>query len=185
MRISRGKPSLFARPWRESRPIVLLALIALNASVFVAQVFLDAFEPGFVRDYLAIEEVRFRDRLHTSVCASNGALECLVPPLILQPIVENAVRHGISAVSTSGTVDVRAEMLARHVRLTVRDDGPGMSAATSQPGSGTGLKNTRERLAQLYGTDAELHICDGPSGGTIVRIDIPLARSENNPRADE
>ena len=142
-------------------------------------------ELELVREYLAIEEVRFRDRLHTSVSAANGAVECLVPPLILQPIVENAVRHGISAVSTSGTVDVRAEMLARHVRLTVRDDGPGMSAATSQPGSGTGLKNTRERLAQLYGTDAELHICDGPSGGTIVRIDIPLARSENNPRADE
>jgi len=56
VRISRGKPSLFARPWRESRPIVLLALIALNASVFVAQVFLDAFEPGFVRDYLAISD---------------------------------------------------------------------------------------------------------------------------------
>jgi len=142
-------------------------------------------ELELVREYLAIEEVRFRDRLHTSVSAANGAVECLVPPLILQPIVENAVRHGISAVSTSGTVDVRAEMLARHVRLTVLDDGPGMSAATSQPGSGTGLKNTRERLAQLYGTDAKLHICDGPSGGTIVRIDIPLARSENNPRADE
>ena len=65
-------------------------------------------------------------------------------------------------------------MLARHVRLTVRDDGPGVNAVTSQPGTGTGLRNTRERLAQLYG-DAKRssHIGDGPGGGTIVRIDIP------------
>jgi LytS/YehU family sensor histidine kinase len=142
-------------------------------------------ELELVREYLAIEEVRFRDRLHTTVHAANGALECLVPPFILQPIVENAVRHGISAVSTSGTVEVIAEMLARHVRLTVRDDGPGVHAATSQPGTGTGLPNTRERLSQLYGTDAELRIGDGPTGGTIVQIDIPLARADRDPRAHE
>jgi len=142
-------------------------------------------ELELVREYLAIEEVRFRDRLRTTVCAADGALECLVPPLILQPIVENAVRHGISAVSTSGTVEVTAEMLARHVRLTVRDDGPGVNAVTSQPGSGTGLRNTRERLSQLYGTEAELHIGDGPAGGTIVRIDIPLARRDRDLRAND
>jgi len=142
-------------------------------------------ELELVREYLAIEEVRFRDRLQTNVSAETGAVECLVPPFILQPIVENAVRHGISAVSTSGTVNVRAEMLARHVRLTVRDDGPGMGAATSQRGSGTGLKNTRERLAQLYGTDAELRIADGPAGGTIVCIDIPLTRVDRDSKADE
>jgi LytS/YehU family sensor histidine kinase len=142
-------------------------------------------ELELVREYLAIEEVRFRDRMRTNVRAADGTLECLVPPLILQPIVENAVRHGISAVSTSGTVEVTAELLARHVRLTVRDDGPGVNAATSQPGSGTGLKNTRERLAQLYGTDAELQIGDGPARGTVVRIDIPLARSDRDLKANE
>ena len=142
-------------------------------------------ELELVREYLAIEEVRFRDRLHTSVCAANGALECLVPPLILQPIVENAVRHGISAVSSSGTVEVNAELMARHLRLSVRDDGPGISAVTSQPGSGTGLRNTRERLTQLYGTDAELEIRDAPRGGTIVRIDIPLTPRDPELRRDE
>ena len=78
-----------------------------------------------------------------------------------------------------------AEMLACHVRLTVRDDGPGVNAVTSQPGSGTGLRNTRERLSQLYGTEAELHIGDGPAGGTIVRIDIPLARRDRDLRAND
>ena len=91
------------------------------------------------------------------------------PPLILQPIVENAVRHGISAVSTSGTLEVTAEMLARHVRLTVRDDGPGMNAVTSQPGSGTGLRNTRERLvATLRHRRRARASATGRRGGTIV-----------------
>jgi signal transduction histidine kinase len=141
-------------------------------------------ELELVRDYLAIEEVRFRDRLHTSVCASNGALECLVPPLILQPLVENAIRHGISAVSSSGRVDVTAEVLSDRLRLTVKDDGPGIGATTPQPGSGTGLKNTRERLMQLYGADARLDISGAGERGTVVRVDIPLAPRDRELRAN-
>jgi sensor histidine kinase YesM len=98
-----------------------------------------------------------------------------VPPLILQPIVENAVRHGISAVSTAGVVDVRAERDNGWLRLTVRDDGPGPHAKVSNPGSGTGIRNTRERLQQLYGAAARFSIDAGPTGGTVVVIDIPLA----------
>lgn len=141
-------------------------------------------ELELVREYLAIEEVRFRDRLTTTVCASDAALHCLVPPLILQPLVENAIRHGISAISSSGVVSVTAEILDGHLRLMVCDDGPGIAAVTSQPGSGTGLQNTRERLAQLYGADGQLQIGDGPKGGTIVRVDIPLASRDREARAD-
>ncbi len=142
-------------------------------------------ELELVRDYLAIEEVRFRDRLQTSVCASNAALECLVPPLILQPLVENAVRHGISAVSSSGRVDVAAEVNGDFLRLTVKDDGPGIAAAPQQPGSGTGLKNTRERLAQLYGADAHLELGDGDGRGTVVRVDIPLSPARHELGAND
>lgn len=127
-----------------------------------------------VREYLAIEEARFRDRLRTRVQAPPDTLDCLVPPLILQPLVENAVRHGISAVSSAGTVEVIATRIDGRLSLTVRDDGPGMGHATSQPGSGTGLRNTRERLAQLYGDRATLHISNGDSAGTTVRVDIPI-----------
>lgn len=136
-------------------------------------------ELELVRDYLAIEEVRFRDRLRPTVTAPADALDCLVPPLILQPIVENAVRHGISAVSTAGVLDVSASRDGSRLRLTVRDDGPGMAAATKSPGTGTGLRNTRERLAQLYGDRGLMSITDAPGGGTIVTVDIPIAPNGN------
>jgi len=136
-------------------------------------------ELDLVRDYLAIEEVRFRDRLRPTVVAPFDALDCLVPPLILQPIVENAVRHGISAVSTAGTLAVSASRDGARLRLVVRDDGPGIAAATKTPGTGTGLRNTRERLAQLYGDRGLLSIADAPGGGTIVTIDIPASPNGN------
>jgi len=133
-------------------------------------------ELELVRDYLTIEQARFRDRLCTTVRASDEALGALVPPLILQPLVENAIRHGISAAATAGAVDVCAVVDDSRLTLTVRDDGPGMSSAPAQPGSGTGLRTTRERLTQLYGDAANLRIEDAPRGGTIVTLAIPLVR---------
>jgi signal transduction histidine kinase len=136
-------------------------------------------ELELIRDYLAIEEVRFADRLRSAITAAADTLECLVPPLILQPIVENAVRHGISAVSTAGTLEVSAARDGSRLRLTVRDDGPGLSTATKHPGTGTGLRNTRERLAQLYGDRGLLSIAEAPGGGTIVTVDIPISPNGN------
>jgi two-component system LytT family sensor kinase len=130
-------------------------------------------ELELVREYLAIEQARFRDRLRVSVRAPDDALDWLVPPLILQPIVENAIRHGVAAVSTAGCVEVSAEVRDGRLHLAVRDDGPGMRAASAQAGSGTGLRNTRERLAQLYGPSASLEVTSEASFGTSVRIAIP------------
>jgi sensor histidine kinase YesM len=130
-------------------------------------------ELDLVREYLAIEEMRFRDRLHTSIQASAEALDCMVPPLLLQPLVENAVRHGISAVSSAGRIEVTAVADEGRLRLAVRDDGPGMDAPAASPGSGTGLRNTRERLEQLYGRSADLRIVT-TAGGTTVEIEIPV-----------
>jgi len=132
-------------------------------------------ELELIRDYLAIEEVRFRDRLRPRVIAPADTLDCLVPPLILQPLVENAVRHGISAISTAGVLEVSASREGARLRLVVRDDGPGVSVATKTPGSGTGLRNTRERLARLYGDGGLMSIADAPGGGTIVTVDIPAS----------
>jgi signal transduction histidine kinase len=135
-------------------------------------------ELELVREYLAIEEVRFRDRLRASVTASPAALECRVPPLFLQPLVENAVRHGISVASTAGRLEVEASLEDGRLVVEVRDDGPGMAAPgdrglAGSTSAGVGLRNTRERLEQLYGADGRLDIRSAPGGGTTVRVEIP------------
>lgn len=131
-------------------------------------------ELELVRDYLAIEQTRFHDRIRTVVDAPKDTLECLVPPLILQPLVENAVRHGIAAVSTASLVEVRAARIDGRLLLTVRDDGPGMSASSPSPGSGTGLSTTAERLAQLYGAAGRMSVESEPGKGTTIQIELPV-----------
>jgi two-component system, LytTR family, sensor kinase len=129
-------------------------------------------EVELVRDYLTIEQMRFRDRLHISINVPTEADELLVPPLILQPLVENAVRHGVSRSSTSGRIDVAAAVSDGQFVLSGRDDGAGFETARAQPGSGTGLSNTRERLRQLYGDAAALHI-ERSNGFTVARVTLP------------
>ena len=138
-------------------------------------------ELELAREYLAIEEARFRDRLQARISAPADTLGCLVPPLILQPLVENAVRHGISALSSARTVEVTAAMRDGRLLLTIRDDGPGIGAPSAAAGSGTGLRNTRERLAQLYGERATLAIESPPGGGTLVRMEIPQSNGSGAP----
>ena len=134
-------------------------------------------ELEFVREYLAIEQARFRDRLVVRVSADDDALACLVPPLMLQPLVENAVRHGVAGTSSNTEVTVTAAVRNDRLHLEVRDNGRGFDAASTRPGTGTGLRNTRERLDQLYKGDARFDVSSGTNGGAVVRIELP-ARSE-------
>jgi signal transduction histidine kinase len=140
-------------------------------------------ELDLVREYLAIEQARFPDRLRPTITASPEALEQRVPPLILQPIVENAVRHGVSARSSAGRVDVSATVTGGRLRIVVADDGPGMNGASNRAGTGTGLRNTRERIAQLYGPTATLEIGSAASGGAVVTIDLPVDTRAGSPNA--
>lgn len=133
-------------------------------------------ELDMVREYLAIEQARFPDRLRCTIDATNEALETMVPPLILQPLVENAVRHGVSRASTAGRIHVRAMVENGTLELTVSDDGPGIDTG-SQDGKGTGLRNTRERLGELYGAAGRLEVRRGDGGGTLATMIIP--RSAN------
>ena len=133
-------------------------------------------ELAIVREYLAIEEARYGDRLRVNVSTQDGVLECPVPPLILQPIVENSVRHGIAAVSTAGCIAITAERIGDGLRLIVHDDGPGPTAGAARPGSGMGLRSTMERLTQMYGTKAALSIDGDRERGTTVTIRIPLSQ---------
>lgn len=129
-------------------------------------------ELEMVREYLAIEQARFPDRLRCYIDASGDTLDVPVPPLILQPLVENAVRHGVSRTSTAGRIDVAAVVENGTLTLTVRDDGPGIDTSSTN-GRGTGIRNTRERLAELYGSAGSLDVRRDPAGGSVATLTIP------------
>lgn len=124
--------------------------------------------------YLEIERVRFGDRLSVSINASPEARDGLVPALALQHLVENAIRHGIAQRKDGGTVAVTASRSGDRLRVAVTDNGPGPSG---DPGTGTGLPNTRARLAALYGSGASLTLQRGPGGGATASMDLPYRRS--------
>jgi signal transduction histidine kinase len=138
-------------------------------------------ELDLARRYLAIESTRHRERLTTHIDAQSGALDALVPRFLLQPLVENAVRHGIERVAGPGRVEVKAGCAGGLLRLEVRDTGPGPNG-TEGEGLGLGLRNTRARLAHLYGDAQRLDLTAAPGGGTRVAIELPF-RSAAHPVA--
>ena len=136
----------------------------------------------FLQSYLAIEQMRFGSRLHFSVEAAPEVLDAAVPQLILQPIVENAVRHGIAPYGCGGEIAVRAARDTDRLLLTVQDSGPGILEDQLQPPSpsGLGLANTRARLSQLYRTAQHLVLENVAGGGFRVQIEIPFHISDGN-----
>jgi hypothetical protein len=132
-------------------------------------------ELDFTRQYLAVQGVRFGDRLRSSVRSSSEADDALVPQLLLQPIVENAVEHGVAKTLEGGSVVVDAGFVGEQLRVSVRDDGPGPGSDGDLPG--IGLASTRERLTHLYGERASLELSRASAtGGTRVDILIPIRR---------
>ena len=128
-------------------------------------------ELEIVENYLAIEQVRFADRLRIDIKIDPGALHSLVPCFLLQPIVENAIRHGIANCEGEGTVEASARRDGNRLRILIRDSGPGKAGATA--GNGIGLKNTRERLAYFYPRGHTMLAGPSPAGGFEVAIDVP------------
>ncbi len=129
-------------------------------------------ELGFVRDVLAIERLRCGDRLRIVEEVEPGLEGLPVPSLLLQPVVENAVRHGISPRAEGGTVRLAARREGALLVLEVEDDGPGMDGAAAEAGAGFGLRSVRERLEAL-GPPHVLDIRSSPGRGTLVRIILP------------
>ncbi|HEX6535222.1 MAG TPA: histidine kinase [Gemmatimonadaceae bacterium] len=151
------------------------------ASTTVAEVPLRE-EMEFVLHYLEIERVRFPDRLRVSWHVESDAIDALVPSLLLQPIVENALRHGIHQRSTRGDLEIVASRSHGLLRLVVRDDGPGFAPEMLVRDAGVGLSNTRARLHQLYGDDARLVLTNAPApGGAIVAIELPFHTAPRAP----
>ena len=128
-------------------------------------------ELGFLERYIEIMRVRFGDRLQIDVAARPDVMDALVPSLVLQPIVENAIRHGMTSRAERGHVAVRATRNGAVLTLEVSDDGPGLPKTPAAGNGGIGLANTRERLARLYGSASSVAIIDGE--GLTVRLTIP------------
>jgi|RhiMetdeSRZDD1v2_1073273.scaffolds.fasta_scaffold11436_7 two-component system LytT family sensor kinase len=124
--------------------------------------------------YLEIERTRFADRLRVSVVASEAAQRALVPHLILQPLVENAVRHGIAPREGPGSITVRAGQRDGYLAVEVEDDGVGMgNAPPARDGGGVGLSTVRSRLGYLYGSDHRFEVTPVLPSGTRIRVEIP------------
>lgn len=122
--------------------------------------------------YLSIEQLRFADRLQVAIDADPAILDAAVPHMSLQPIVENAVRHGVGASEAGGTIRLTASRVADDLVVEVTDDGPGLPPA--EPARrGIGLDNTRARLRQLYGDRASLSIANREVTGAVVTVVVP------------
>ncbi|HKP45257.1 MAG TPA: histidine kinase [Pyrinomonadaceae bacterium] len=134
-------------------------------------------ELAFLQCYLEIQRIRFQDRLTTEVNVSEETLDAKVPNLILQPIVENAIRHGIAPRSSPGLIEIHTERHNSTLRIQVRDNGPGLSDHRKSERvfkKGLGLANTEKRLEQLYGAEHLFDIGDDPRGGLLVTLEIPF-----------
>jgi sensor histidine kinase YesM len=140
-------------------------------------------ELEFLKCYLDIEMIRFSDRLSVRIDVDPQTLNYQVPNLILQPIVENAILHGIAPRSLPGKIEVEARRLDGMLRLRVRDNGGGIQLGANlgnQSKGGLGLTNTRERLTQLYGNEHYFELLNDPQGGLVVTMDIPCNRDEED-----
>jgi signal transduction histidine kinase len=134
-------------------------------------------ELEFVLSYLEIEQARLGPRLRFQIDVGDGTAEALVPTFLLQPLVENAIRHGVAARPGPGCVEVRACREDGRLSLEVCDSGPGLPPG--EPPEGVGLSNTRARLGRLYGEEYQFELAGGPRGGAVVRVVIPFRAGAN------
>ena len=136
-------------------------------------------ELEFLQKYLEIEQARFGDRLTVAFAIDPETLDAQLPNLVLQPLVENSVRHAVAVRIEPGHIEVRARRVDDSLELVVRDNGPGMPPGRlAVPGTGVGLANTRSRLERLYGASQRLAFAEPPGGGLLVTVILPF-RSED------
>jgi two-component system LytT family sensor kinase len=137
-------------------------------------------ELNFTDDYLDIEVVRFgADKLHVEKQIDPQTLDVMVPSILLQPLIENSIKHGLEPRIHGGTVTLRSKLTGDRVLIEVADDGVGMgdrpNTGIRRDGAGIGMKNVQERLEVLYGQQATFKVVSNPGRGTLVSIEIPAA----------
>jgi two-component system, LytTR family, sensor kinase len=130
-------------------------------------------ELEYLQLYLSIEEVRFQDRLRIEFTLDPEVLDAAVPHMVLQPIVENAIRHGIGRSASAGRIRISACRVNGALEMRVLDDGPGLASELPDQARGIGLANTRARLSQLYGDAASLSVANEMGGGVVATIILP------------
>ncbi len=131
-------------------------------------------ELEYLKLYLSIEQLRFSDRLRVDIEVDSETLDAAVPHMALQPIVENAIRHGVGQRATPGVIGIRAQRVGDSLQVVVQDDGPGFAAPGAAGGLKLGLANTRARLRHLYGEASELRTGSGAGGGAQVTMVLPF-----------
>ena len=134
-------------------------------------------EINFVGKYLDLEKARFGDRLHVQFAIADDTLDCLLPPMLLQPLVENSLRHGIASLIDGGEVSIRIHRHQGQLHVQVADTGVGMNNST-ETGNGVGLTNTQLRLEKMYGT--ELTISPNQPHGVVIRFSVPVNEKSLN-----
>ena len=127
----------------------------------------------FTERYLDVIQIRFQGHLQVDMHVDENVRDALVPNLILQPLVENAIKHGISKLSSGGYVEVTAKREGERVIIRVRDNGPEVSLDKPTSANSLGLRNTRARLAALYGPVQSLTLKHAPDGGLIAEVSLP------------
>lgn len=131
-----------------------------------------------VSDYLSLERMRFEDRLHVDCTVSPDALTVRIPPMLVQTLVENAIKHGIAELPDGGAVRIDAELFDGHVQIDVANTGRLKPAGET---AGVGLENAREQLRLVYGGAASLALTDRADGTVVARLRIPLGVDTTNP----
>jgi sensor histidine kinase YesM len=131
-------------------------------------------ELQFLQKYLDIQKIRFAERLQLSIAIDKEFLPARVPTFILQPIVENAVKHGIAARANGGTIEISAARSNGMLTFRVYNDGPSLPAGWENNQSGVGISNVRTRLQSLYGNAFELTMRNQASGGVEVSVSVPF-----------
>lgn len=142
-------------------------------------------ELDFVQKYLEIENIRFQERIALDLHVAPDSLDAMVPSMVLQPLVENSVRHGFGATRRGGTIRIETKRTGDWLVLTVADNGKGFAGAVlADPFQGLGLANTRRRLEQLYGSGHTLQCSNLAAGGASVLIEIPFHTGTAQPSVD-
>jgi len=136
-------------------------------------------EIALTGQYLAIEQIRLGDRLKLAVAIAPDTLDALVPSMLLQPLVENAVRHGIAPLIEGGTIQIESMLHGDRIEIRIRNSGPPADSARQKSGSGSGLglSNTAERLRALYGADHEFLLQWPQAGGCEITLALPFRKS--------
>jgi two-component system LytT family sensor kinase len=127
-----------------------------------------------LRRYLAIQQARFGERLRVTIRVDEATRSAWVPVLLLQPLVENAIRHGLAQHLSAGRIDIVASRQDGRLVITVTDDGPGPGTPAASGRQPVGLGNTRARLEALYGSHQRLELAHAASRGAKVSLEIPF-----------